>query len=47
MLCYWFFLRRAKLLNLREEGYGLVAGGVGVGLGLLVSTTALSLFPNL
>ena len=47
MLCYWFFLRRAGLLNLREEGYGLFAGGVGVGLGLLVSTTALSLFPNL
>ena len=47
MFCYWFFLHRAKLLNLREEGYGLAAGGIGIGVGALISTAALSLFPNL
>jgi hypothetical protein len=35
------------LLNLREEGYGLAAGGIGIGVGALISTAALSLFPNL
>jgi len=47
MLCYWVFLYRQNLLNLREEGYGLAAGACGAGLGLLVSTAALSLFPHL
>ena len=47
MLCYWIFLRRAGLLKLREEGYGLAAGACGIGLGLLVSTAILGLFPNL
>lgn len=47
MICYWIFLHRGRLLNLREEAYGLIAGACGAGLGLLVSTTALSLFPNL
>jgi O-antigen/teichoic acid export membrane protein len=47
MLCYWGFLHRQGLLNLREEGYGLAAGACGAGVGLLVSTTVLSLFPNL
>lgn len=47
MLCYWIFLYRQHLLNLREEGYGLAAGACGLGLGLLVSTTVLNLFPSL
>jgi len=47
MLCYWVFLYRQNLLNLREEGYGLAAGACGAGLGLLVSTAALGLFPHL
>jgi len=47
MACYWFFLHRQKLLNLREEGYDLAAGACGIGFGLLVSTTILGLFPHL
>jgi O-antigen/teichoic acid export membrane protein len=47
MLCYWIFLYRQKMLDLREEGYGLAAGACGAGIGLLVSTAALSLFPHL
>lgn len=47
MLCYWWFLHRAGLLNLREEGYGLAAGAAGIGLGFLLSTAATMLFPNL
>lgn len=47
MLCYWIFLYRQKMLDLREEGYGLAAGACGAGIGLLVSTAVLSLFPHL
>ena len=47
MLCYWIFLHRQKLLNLREEAYGLAAGLCGVGVGWLVSTGLIGLFPNL
>jgi lipopolysaccharide exporter len=47
MLCYWLFLHRAKLLNLREEGYGLAAGACGIGLGILLSTFVMNLFPSL
>jgi O-antigen/teichoic acid export membrane protein len=47
MLCYWIFLHRQKLLNLREEAYGLGAGAAGAGLGLLMSTAILDLFPNI
>jgi O-antigen/teichoic acid export membrane protein len=47
MLSYWFFLRRERLLNLREEGYGLGMAGAGIALGWLVSTGVLSLWPNL
>jgi len=47
MLCYWAFLHRAKLLKLREEAYGLIVVAAGAGIGLLVSSTMLTLFPNL
>jgi hypothetical protein len=47
MLCYWIFLQRQKLFNLREEAYGLAAGLTGAGLGLLASTALLDLFPSL
>lgn len=47
MLCYWTFLYRAKLLNLREEAYGVIVIAAGAGLGLLVSTAVRSVFPHL
>jgi len=47
MLCYWAFLHQAKLLKLREEAYGLIVVAAGAGIGLLVSTTMLNLFPSL
>ncbi|WP_294392337.1 oligosaccharide flippase family protein [uncultured Sphingomonas sp.] len=46
-LCFLFNLRRAGLLNLREEAYGLMAGAVGVGIGWGVATAALTAYPNL
>jgi O-antigen/teichoic acid export membrane protein len=47
MLCYWWFLHRAKLLNLREESYGLAAGAAGAGLAFLFSNAILMMFPSL
>jgi O-antigen/teichoic acid export membrane protein len=47
MLCYWWFLHRAKLLNLREESYGLAAGAAGAGLAFLLSNAILMVFPSL
>ncbi|HMI18584.1 MAG TPA: oligosaccharide flippase family protein [Sphingomonas sp.] len=47
MICYWWFLHRAHLLDLREEAYGLAAGGTGAGLGWLLAMTVLHLFPGL
>lgn len=47
MLCYWFFLRRERLLDLRQEALGLASGASGVGLGWLVATAVLTLAPSL
>ncbi len=45
MLCYWYFLRGEHLLDLREEGLGILVGCTGVGLGWLVQAGLLHLFP--
>jgi len=47
MLCYWWFLHRNRLLDLREESYGLAAGATGAGLAFLASNAILMVFPNL
>jgi O-antigen/teichoic acid export membrane protein len=46
ILCFWFNLWRAKLLNVVEEGYGLAAAGVGLGVGFGVSQVAMRMFVN-
>jgi lipopolysaccharide exporter len=43
ILCFWFNLWRAKLLNVREEVYGLAAAGIGVAAGFGVSEIGLRL----
>lgn len=47
MLCFWFNLRRLGLLDLREEGLGLVAIAAGAAVGYVVAWGVLALFPSL
>jgi lipopolysaccharide exporter len=47
LLCFWFNLWRLDLLDLREEAYGLLAGGVGAALGFAVAGTALAVAPTI
>lgn len=37
LICFWIALERAKLLNLLEESYGLIAGAAGLVVGLAVN----------
>ena len=47
MICYWWYLYRAHLLDLREEGYGLAVGAAGAALAFLFSNAIMMLFPSL
>lgn len=47
LLCFWWNLRRAGLLDLREEGYGLAAMALGGAIGAAGAHVMLGLFPNL
>jgi O-antigen/teichoic acid export membrane protein len=44
LLCFLFNLRRAKLLNVREELYGFAVGGLGIGIGYAAWEAARLLF---
>lgn len=43
IICFWFNLWRAKLLNVKEEAYGLAAAAGGVGVGFAVSAVGMRL----
>lgn len=45
ILCFWFNLRRARLLDVRQESYGLAAAALGLVVGYAVSTAAFALAP--
>ena len=47
MICYWWYLYRAHLLDLREEGYGLAVGAAGAAPAFLFSNAIMMLFPSL
>jgi len=47
LLCFWWNLRRVRLLNLREESYGLIAGVFGIGAGWIVARLGMMLIAHL